>query len=230
MAKIRHKAQRKERILECAMKIFAEKGFQDATISEISKAAGVSDATVYEYFKSKEELLFSIPQEITECSMSETQKVLPYLRGAEAKLRALVQSYVSTYESNPEYTALIMLHLRTSRNFLQTEAYRVVTAAARQLLSCIQEGMEQGVFKKTTDPFLVRAMILGTIEHLFTRKHLMGSPTGLISQVDPLVDLILDGIRADDHPAKVLHACTLVPPCCRKVPASPWEQDKDTSS
>lgn len=62
MAKVRHKEQRRERILECAMKIFAEKGFQDATISEISKAAGVSDATVYEYFKSKEELLFSIPR------------------------------------------------------------------------------------------------------------------------------------------------------------------------
>ncbi|MFY9397335.1 MAG: TetR/AcrR family transcriptional regulator [Desulfomonilia bacterium] len=234
MAKVRHKEQRRERILECAMKIFAEKGFQDATISEISKAAGVSDATVYEYFKSKEELLFSIPQEITERSMAETQKVLPYLRGAEAKLRALVQRYISTYESNPEYTALIMLHLKTSRNFLQTEAYRTVTTAARQLLSCIQEGVEEGVFRKDTDPFLVRAMILGTIEHLFTRRHLMGSPTNLISQVDPLVDLILEGIRADNHPAKVLSACTLVPPCCRRAPASSGEQGgaglKDTSS
>ncbi len=53
MTKINPKAERRERIIESALKIFAEKGFQDATISEISKAAGVSDATVYEYFNCK---------------------------------------------------------------------------------------------------------------------------------------------------------------------------------
>lgn len=84
--------------------------------------------------------------------MAETQKVLPYLRGAEAKLRALVQRYISTYESNPEYTALIMLHLKTSRNFLQTEAYRTVTTAARQLLSCIQEELRKACSGKTPTP------------------------------------------------------------------------------
>jgi TetR/AcrR family transcriptional regulator, fatty acid metabolism regulator protein len=209
MAKVRQKTERRERILESALKIFAEKGFQDATISEISKAAEVSDATVYEYFKTKEELLFSIPEEITASSIGETERVLPFLRGAEQKLRALVQGYVTTYESNPEYTALIMLHLKTSRNFLQTKAYEVIKMAARMMLACIKEGIETGIFKKDTDPYLVRSMILGTIEHLFTRKHLLGAPTDLITQVDPLVDLILDGIRVKDQAA-----CASMPPCC----------------
>jgi hypothetical protein len=38
-------------------------------------------------------------------------------------------------------------------------------------------------------------MILGTIEHICTRKHLAGEPLNLLHQLDPLVDLILDGIR-----------------------------------
>ena len=221
MAKVRQKTERRERVLECALKIFAEKGFQDATISEISKAAAVSDATVYEYFKTKEELLFSIPEQITESSIHESEKVLPFLRGAEQKLRALVQSYVTTYERNPEYTALIMLHLKTSRNFLQTKAYEVVQVAARMMLACIREGVETGIFRKDTDPYLVRAMILGTIEHLFTRKHLMGNPPELMSQVDPLVDLILDGIRA-----KSLPAGTPGPPCCWMMTAPAAEEQK----
>jgi TetR/AcrR family transcriptional regulator, fatty acid metabolism regulator protein len=221
MAKIRQKTERRERILESALKIFAEKGFQDATISEISKAAEVSDATVYEYFKTKEELLFSIPEEITEHSISESEKVMPFLRGAEQKLRALVQSYVTTYEKNPEYTALIMLHLKTSRNFLQTKAYEVIRVAARMMLACIKEGIESGVFKKDTDPYLVRSMILGTIEHLFTRRHLLGTPKDLINQVDPLVDLILDGIRV-----KGQAACSPTPPCCWTKTAPPAEEVK----
>ena len=148
MTKINPKAARRVRIIESALRIFAEKGFQDATISEISKAAGVSDATVYEYFKSKEELLFAIPEEITENSIRETEKVLPYLRGAESKLRAIVQSYVATYETNPQYANLIMLHLKSNRNFLKTKAYTVVRSAARMLLACIKEGIEDGTFQK----------------------------------------------------------------------------------
>jgi TetR/AcrR family fatty acid metabolism transcriptional regulator len=203
MTKINPKAARRVRILESALRIFAEKGFQDATISEISKAAGVSDATVYEYFKSKEELLFAIPEEITENSIRETEKVLPYLRGAESKLRAIVQGYVATYETNPQYANLIMLHLKSNRNFLKTKAYTVVRSAARMLLACIKEGIEDGTFKKDIDPFLVRSMILGTIEHLCTRMHLMGTPSNLMEHVDPLMDLILDGIKVQKNPKTI---------------------------
>jgi TetR/AcrR family fatty acid metabolism transcriptional regulator len=197
MTKPSPKALRRERIIESALTIFAEKGFQEATISEISKAAGVSDATVYEYFKSKEELLFAIPEEITENSIRETEKVLPYLRGAESKLRAVVQSYVTTYETNPEYANLIMLHLKTNRNFLKTKSFEVVRDAARMLLACIREGIETGAFRNDTDPYLVRSIILGTIEHICTRKHLQGQPENMLDQVDPLVDLILSGIKAE---------------------------------
>ena len=203
MTKINPKAARRVRIIESALRIFAEKGFQDATISEISKAAGVSDATVYEYFKSKEELLFAIPEEITENSIRETEKVLPYLRGAESKLRAIVQSYVATYETNPQYANLIMLHLKSNRNFLKTKAYKVVRSAARMLLACIKEGIEDGTFKQDIDPFLVRSMILGTIEHICTRMHLMGTPSNLMEHVDPLMDLILDGIKVQRHPKTI---------------------------
>jgi TetR/AcrR family transcriptional regulator, fatty acid metabolism regulator protein len=195
MTKKNPKLLRRDRIIESALEIFAKKGFQEATISEISKAAGVSDATVYEYFKSKEELLFVIPEEITENSIKETEMVLPYLRGAEPKLRAIVQGYVNTYENNPEYTNLIMLHLRSNRNFLKTTAYEVIRKAAGFMLSCIKEGIDTGVFRKDTDPYLVRAMILGTIENLFTRKHLHGKPENIVVLIEPFMDLILDGIK-----------------------------------
>jgi TetR/AcrR family transcriptional regulator, fatty acid metabolism regulator protein len=203
MIKINPKAARRDRIIESALNIFAEKGFQDATISEISKAASVSDATVYEYFKSKEELLFSIPEEITEHSIKETEKVLPYLRGAESKLMAIVQSYVKTYETNPQYANLIMLQLKSNRNFLKTKAYTVVRSAARMLLASIKEGIEDGTFKKDIDPFLVRSMILGTIEHICTRIHLMGTPNNLMAHVDPLMELILDGIKVHRRPKAI---------------------------
>ncbi len=203
MTKISPKTTRKNKIIESALKIFAEKGFQDATISEISKAAGVSDATVYEYFNSKEELLFTIPEEITEEPIRDMAKILPFLRGIECKLRAIVQGYMTLYENNPHYCALVMLQLKTNRNFLKTKSYEKIRSVARVLLNCIQEGIDNGTFKKDTDPYLVRSMILGTMEHLCIRWHLLGAPSNLVKYVDPLVDLILDGIRVQKHPKNI---------------------------
>ena len=48
---------KRERILRAATKVFARKGFYATRVSEVAKAAGVADGTIYLYFKSKDELL-----------------------------------------------------------------------------------------------------------------------------------------------------------------------------
>jgi len=53
---------RKEQILKAAERIFAQKGFHEATVSEIAKEARVSEGTIYEHFSTKEGLLFTIPE------------------------------------------------------------------------------------------------------------------------------------------------------------------------
>jgi len=196
MLNVSPRVVRRNKIIQAALVIFAEKGFQDTTISEISKAANVSEATVYEYFKTKEELLFAIPEEITEEAYKEWMTILPYLRGTESKIRAMVQGYMKLYMNNAQYTSLIMLQLKSSRNFLKTDAYNLVREVAGKLLDIIQEGVKSGDFKKDTDALLVRSMILGTIEHVCIRWLLLGDSSDLIAKVDPLVDIIFDGIRS----------------------------------
>jgi len=139
VAKTSTKLTRRNKIIDAALKTFAEKGFQDATISEISKAAGVSDATVYEYFNSKEELLFAIPENITKEPLEQMERMLPFLRGADNKVRAIVLGYMILYESNPLYSALVMLQLKSNRNFLRTGAYQQIRRISQILLTCIQK-------------------------------------------------------------------------------------------
>jgi len=189
------KEARKDNIIESALKVFAEKGFSDATMVDIGKKAGVSTPVLYEYFKTKEDLLFAIPQKYTDERAHILDFLLPYLRGPEAKIRGIVQGYMSLYESNPLYASLVMLELKTNRNFLKTNAYSGIQKVSRLLLDCIREGIQDGTFKENTDAFLVRSMILGTIEHLCTRKVMLGEPKDLLLFIDPLVDTILDGIK-----------------------------------
>jgi hypothetical protein len=65
-------------------------------------------------------------------------------------------------------------------------------------LDCIKEGIEDGTFKKDSNPYLIRSMLMGAIEHLFIHWHMQGMPkrkTSIADMLDPLIEIILDGIR-----------------------------------
>ncbi len=188
---------RKDRIMEAALRIFAEKGFQNATIAEISKGAGVSEATIYEYFGTKEDLLFAIPEKISNESNKELERVLPFIAGVEGQMRAIICSYVQLYQSNPHYSALVLLQLMANRRFRQTTAHGVIRESAHRLLDCIREGIRNGTFKEDSNPYLIRSILMGTIEHLFIHWHMQGRPaeTKIMEFLDPFIEIVLNGIR-----------------------------------
>jgi TetR/AcrR family fatty acid metabolism transcriptional regulator len=195
MARHDIKEARKDNIIDSALRVFAQKSYADATMTDIAKKAGVSTPVLYEYFKTKEDLLFAIPEKFMEEPMRIAEYVAPYLRGAEAKIRGIVQGYLTIYDSYPLYASLVMLELKTNRKFLKAKAYGMVRKASRGLLEAIQEGIKDGSFKENTDAFLIRSMILGTIEHLCIRKLLLGEPKNLPQYTDSIVDIILDSIK-----------------------------------
>jgi TetR/AcrR family fatty acid metabolism transcriptional regulator len=175
-------------------------GFQNATISEISKEAGCSEATIYEYFGTKEDLLFAIPEKISKESIQETERALSYIRGAEGRMRALLLAYVRLYQSNPHYSALVLLQLMNNKRFRQTPAHAAIRQSAHRLLDCIKEGIADGTFKKESNPYLIRSLLLGTIEHLFIQWHMQGMPkreARIMDMLDPFIEIVLNGVRAD---------------------------------
>ncbi len=57
---------RKNQILEAATTVFAEKGFQRATIKDIAKMAGIADGTIYNYFQNKTAILLGLLDRLNE--------------------------------------------------------------------------------------------------------------------------------------------------------------------
>lgn len=187
------------RIIDSALQVFGEKGYYNATISEIAREAGVSEATIYEYFGSKEDLLFAIPGEITNMTVQFLEAMSPYITGAENKIRAIVFGYFNLYKDNPNYSSLVLLDLKHNRNFMETESYQAVRRSAGLILQAIEEGIEKGEFREDIDPYLIRSMLLGTIEHIF-RWHLMGRKEELDNFIDPMMDILMGGIRREEEP------------------------------
>ena len=197
---------RKDRIMEAALRIFAEKSFQEATISEISKEAGVSEATIYEYFGTKEDLLFAIPEKISNDTYQESEAALEFIKGAESRVRAQMFSYMRLYQNNPHYSALVLLQLMANKRFRQTAAHAAIRRSAHRVLDCIREGIADGTFRKDADPYLVRSMLMGTVEHLFIHWHMQGMPQrekSLLDLLDPFLEMVFSGIRPPKEDAGV---------------------------
>ena len=203
MAKTRKQTARREQIIKAAEKIFADKGFHETTISEIAKAAGLSEPTIYEYFASKEDILFTIPEE-TSCKLGELIDFhLKMAKGTTAKLRAMIYIIFWIHQSNPSYAAVSYLILRQSSRYAKSESYAVLRKRLRPLIDVIEEGIAAGEIRSGFTPYFIRSVILGTIEHLTTRKLLLTTEESLLEYVDPLVNLIMGGIEpAKDQTAR----------------------------
>lgn len=194
---VRNPAKHKT-ILKAAEKIFASKGFHEARISDIAKKAHVSESTIYEYFSTKEELLFSIPAETIREYLDKNREILQYIPGAANRLRTVIYRHLSLYAFNEDYAKVVMLTLKGNRNFLKTEAYKVVQASARITTQVLEDGIKSGEFRPGLNPLLVRAMIWGTIEHLVVRRSLLGKPKDLMALADDITNTILKGIMVPE--------------------------------
>lgn len=188
---------RKQTILDTATKIFARRGFQEATITEIAKEAKVSEASIYEYFSTKEGLLFSIPAQSSKSLFDTMAFHLKLIRGAGNKLRAIVYLFMDSYQNQPDFAAVIMLFLKHNKRFLDTSGHHVIKEGVKQITQVIEEGIASGEFKADLNPYLIRSMVLGTMEHLVTNWVMTHHPESLVEFVDPLMDCLLAGIQAD---------------------------------
>jgi AcrR family transcriptional regulator len=187
----------KDKILLSALEMFSNKGFNETTISEISKGAGVGEATIYEYFQNKEDLLFKIPEKFCREAMPLLNEHLQGIKGALNKIRKFIWFHLFFFQKNKSYANIMLLILRQNRKFLETESYEKIREYTRVIIQIVEEGKKEGSIKFDIDANLVRNMIMGTVEHLETRWLLINKlkDTDITLFADEISDLIIRAIE-----------------------------------
>jgi len=188
-------SDKKKKILVSAIKIIGEKGYQNATIAEIARDAGIGDATIYEYFKNKEDVLLSIPVEITKELIPQINDHMMGIKGAFNKLRKFIWWWLNYIEKNPGYGSIVMLELKTSRTYVSNEAYQAARYFYKIVLDIIKEGQQEGSIKKEINIFLARSLWVGAMEHIIIRWLLKDRKYSLIQYADELADLLIDSLK-----------------------------------
>ncbi|NWG01648.1 MAG: TetR/AcrR family transcriptional regulator [Syntrophaceae bacterium] len=191
-------SEKKKKILASAIKIIGDKGYQNATIAEIAKDAGIGDATIYEYFKNKEDLLLSIPVEVTKELIPQINDHMMGIKGALNKLRKFIWWWLNYVEKNPGYGSIVLLELKTSKTYVSNEAYQAARNFYKIVLDIIKEGQEEGSVKKEINIFLARSICVGAIEHIIIRWLLKDRRYSLTQYADELADLLIDSFKKEE--------------------------------
>lgn len=154
------KDQKKKRILNAGTSIFARKGY-DASMMEIAKKAGVAEGTVYEYYGSKENLLINIPGEKLSNLYARVRR-----DAFEKRVKQIIVEIFRFYNDEKLYTTILVLMLRTNRQFYKSPTSRIQDDLFKEIEDLIVRGQASGLFRKDLDLGVCRDFLFGTIDHI----------------------------------------------------------------
>ena len=189
--KNQNKAGKRELILAAAEEIIAQKGLYASTIAEISRTAGVTDSIIYQHFRGKRDLLFSIPAERMKEVLVLLDDAVKGIRDVESQLSKLVWFHLDYNDHHPGYARILLFECRSSSDFYQTSAYQLVRQYAGFLLNILDQGIKDGVFRSDLDRRLVRDIIFGTLNCETIFCFALNEIQESVSDFDDIVNLIL---------------------------------------
>jgi TetR/AcrR family fatty acid metabolism transcriptional regulator len=195
LANGRRAGDKRERILRAAVKVFAKNGFHATRVSEVAKAAGVADGTIYLYFKSKEELLFSLFEDRVERLLAFMREELPKLDGAPSKLRRVIEMQLGLLEGERDLAEVLTVILRQSTKLMKEYAAPRFVAYLDAIARIVAEGQAQGDFRSDVSPHLAARSLFGALDGVALTWALgRADQGGLVRAAGQLADVFLRGL------------------------------------
>ena len=169
-------ADKRKRILDAAVRVFAEHGYHGARVGDIAKDAGVAHGLLYHYFASKDEVLRTIFVENWGELIARFRAVEAADEPAAAKLEGIAKILLRTWRNDP---ALVTVMVReVARSQLLQEQVEDVREAFTILQRVIEEGQSTGAFRRDLDARLASWVVYGGLEEVLTGWVLGQLPDG----------------------------------------------------
>ncbi|MGE0791526.1 MAG: TetR/AcrR family transcriptional regulator [Sandaracinaceae bacterium] len=155
---------KRERILRAAIKVFARKGFYATRVSEIAKAAGVADGTIYLYFKNKDDVLVSIFSDRLTRLLTVLRREIDAAPDFDAKLRRAIELQLGLLEGQRDLAEVVTVNLRQSSLLLKQYAAPLFTEYLDVLASVIAMGQREGIVAPELAPRVVATALWGALD------------------------------------------------------------------
>lgn len=166
--KERDKLLRRADILKAATRVFAEKGFHKATMSDIAKQAEYAVGTIYLYFKDKQALYLALTDEKVDELIKCVKERVAKVSGGLEKIKALIDEELTYFEENDDFFRIYLSQGSLDRWAIKDKPSRETVEKMMQFLDyisgIIKKAQEENVIKKNLDPKKTAHLLGGMIK------------------------------------------------------------------
>lgn len=184
---------RRKEIFNAAVGLFLEKGFQETSMRAIAEAAGMGKSSLYDYFKTKDEILVFILEEETLIITRQAQEIAGQNIPPEERLRQIMKVHLGFLQAN--HNLLFRLNMESQRlnpaslRGIQEKRY----AYQNMIADLIQEGISRGQFREVNPLNAARLLLNTFLSILYTSR-----PTGSAEEMlDEALEIYLHGLEID---------------------------------
>lgn len=195
-AKKKGSADKRDRILRAAIKVFAKKGFYATRVSEIAKAAGVADGTIYLYFKNKDDVLITIFEDGIQRLLAILREVAASDEPFDVRITRIIELQLGLLEEQRDLAEVITVNLRQSSSLLKQYATPLFMEYIDVIAGLIREGQKEGAFRKDINPRVVARALFGALDAILLTWALgEADPASLRKAAGHCASLFLEGLR-----------------------------------
>jgi AcrR family transcriptional regulator len=157
---------RRQELLDAAVRVFARKGFRAARVGDIAEEAGVAHGLLYHYFRSKDEVLETIFRDTWHLLVAETERIEASGATLPEQLRRFARIYLGSWLVTPDVIGVLVREVARSPQVGETvdEIRGVLRALARM----IEAARSRGEVRADCDATLAAWAVYGALEEILT--------------------------------------------------------------
>lgn len=195
----RRKDYRPQEILAAARQLIEEEGAKATSMAKIAKLAGVSEATVYKYYDSKQELVNQVLTDWATPFVERLTGELRHIHDLRSRLTLIAVRFMRSMEETPKLHRVFYQELRWS-DYRGTSLHQLNHVFAHSVVEAVEQARQEGRVRADVDPVMIRDMLFGGLEHVAMRTSFIGRPLDIDAEATRYVEVLLSGVLAQPAP------------------------------
>lgn len=192
--------QRVRDILRTGREVFSERGYERATTTEIAQRLGISEATIFTYFRGKRELCSQVIHDWYDEIIAATLAGLPRAAPVRAQLHHIVRTHLRLFlTQGTGMCALVLSEGRSRGQDLGRSLEGVLAPLQRRytapLMDLLARGQKSGEVRTDVPLRLLRSLVFGPMEHILWEAVAQPRPIDIDASADALVTLLWPALQ-----------------------------------
>lgn len=186
---------RRHEIFHKVVNVFLKQGFHETSMQEIAQAAGLGKSTLYDYFKTKDEILIYFFEDQLSDLTDEAQKIALQNLSADKRLRQIMEKYLESLQANKNLFLKLMQEAQCLKPEGQKQVQEKRYAYQDLVRALIDEGIREGAFRSVNSLLAARLLISDVSSVIYGSR-----PTGTLEEMlNETLDIFFKGIEICDR-------------------------------